>query len=63
MKIKLMYLKGIYTIKIGNRQRGEKMALKAIQILTELESTSQASTHSKYLQDVLNSTILKNNED
>lgn len=63
MKIKLMYLKGIYTIKLGKRQRGEEMALKAIQILTELESTSQASTHSKYLQDVLNFNILKNDDD
>jgi Rgg/GadR/MutR family transcriptional activator len=63
MKIKLMYLKGIYTIKLGKHQRGEEMALKAIQILTELESTSQASTHSKYLQDVLNFNILKNDDD
>lgn len=62
MKIKLMYIRGIYTIKLGKRQRGEEMALKAIQILTELESTSQASTHANYLQEVLNSTILKHDE-
>ncbi|MCQ2011638.1 helix-turn-helix domain-containing protein [Sporolactobacillus sp. STSJ-5] len=60
MKIKLMFLKGIYAIKLGNRQRGEKIALQAIQIFTELDSASQASTHAKYLQDVLDSTILKN---
>ncbi|MCO7126678.1 helix-turn-helix domain-containing protein [Sporolactobacillus shoreicorticis] len=62
MKIKLMFLKGIYAIKMGNRQRGEKMAAKAIKIFTDLGSASQASTHANYLQDVLNSTILKNNK-
>ncbi|MCL1631047.1 helix-turn-helix domain-containing protein [Sporolactobacillus sp. CPB3-1] len=59
MKIKWTFLKGIYNIKFGRIERGKKMALKAIQIFTDLESTSQASTHSKYLQEVLDSTILK----
>ncbi|WP_028984007.1 helix-turn-helix domain-containing protein [Sporolactobacillus terrae] len=59
MKIKLIYLRGIYLIKQGYRKRGESMARQAVQIFTELESVSQAATHANYLQDVLNSTIVK----
>lgn len=49
----LLQIKGIYEIKIGNREIGIEMVKKAISIFTELGSKELAVTAEKYLEIVL----------
>ncbi len=52
----LLYMQGIYEIKVGNREKGVKIVNKAISMFRELGSTGLVIERKNYLKIILNGT-------